>query len=101
MTQQTAVEWLFNKIKLKADSIPTNTAYNRRAKGVYVDCLMLIKEAKQMDKEQAFELFKAGQDSMEEGGKNFEIYYNETFGKIINQEHKNETDEPDPRSLAC
>ena len=37
-------------------------------------------ELLQMEKEQAFQLFKAGQDSMEEGGKNFEQYYNETFG---------------------
>ena len=37
-------------------------------------------ELLQMEKEQAFELFKAGQDSMEEGGKDFEQYYNETFG---------------------
>lgn len=28
-----------------------------------------------------FEFFKAGQDSMEEGGKSFEQYYNETYGK--------------------
>lgn len=37
-------------------------------------------ELLQMEKEQAFQSFKAGQDSMEEGGKNFEQYYNETFG---------------------
>ena len=34
----------------------------------------------QLEKEQAFQMFKAGQDSMEEGGKNFEQYYNETYG---------------------
>jgi hypothetical protein len=31
-------------------------------------------------KYQAFKIFKAGQDSMEEGGKGFEQYYNETYG---------------------
>ncbi len=39
-----------------------------------------VQQAKQMEKDQAFELFKAGQDSMEEDGKNFEQYYNERFG---------------------
>jgi hypothetical protein len=36
---------LFRQIKLKADSIPINTKENRRVKGAYVDCLMMIKEA--------------------------------------------------------
>lgn len=36
---------LIEQIKLKADSIPTNTKENRRAKGAYVDCLMMVKEA--------------------------------------------------------
>ena len=37
---------LIEQIKLKADSIPTNTKENRRAKGVYIDCLMMVKEAR-------------------------------------------------------
>jgi len=36
---------LIEQIKLKADNIPTNTKENRRAKGVYIDCLMMVKEA--------------------------------------------------------
>jgi hypothetical protein len=36
---------LIQQIKLKADSIPTNTKENRRVKGAYVDCLMMVKEA--------------------------------------------------------
>ena len=40
----------------------------------------LFDKAKEMEKVKAFEIFKAGQDSMEEGGKGFEKYYNETFG---------------------
>jgi hypothetical protein len=36
---------LIEQIKLKADSIPTNTKENRRVKGAYVDCLMMAKEA--------------------------------------------------------
>lgn len=39
------------------------------------------KEARQMEENIAFEIFKAGQDSMENGGKSFEQYYNENFNK--------------------
>jgi hypothetical protein len=38
-------------------------------------------QAKEIDKAKAFEIFKAGQDSMEEGGKGFDQYYNETYGE--------------------
>jgi hypothetical protein len=50
--KKTALDILFDQIKLKADSIPINTADNRKVKGAYVDCLMLIREAKKMEKEQ-------------------------------------------------
>ena len=39
------MEELIKQIKFKADSIPTNTKENRRVKGAYVDCLMMLKEA--------------------------------------------------------
>jgi hypothetical protein len=48
--KQTALDILFDQIKLKADSIPTNTAENRKVKGAYVDCLTLIREAKEMER---------------------------------------------------
>jgi len=48
-------------------------------------------ELLQMEKEQAFQLFKAGQDSMEEGGKNFEQYYNETYGRPIDDSENNQS----------
>ena len=32
-----------------------------------------------IEKFEAFRIFKAGQESMEEGGKGFEQYYNETY----------------------
>ena len=35
---------LIEEIKLKADSIPTNTKENRRAKGAYVDCLLMAQK---------------------------------------------------------
>jgi hypothetical protein len=65
MKQQTAVEILFDRIKLKADSIPTNNQANRLIKGAYVDCLMLIREAKEMEKAQIgytkADIIKAGE----------------------------------------
>lgn len=40
-----------------------------------------IQQAKAMQENEYFEVFKAGQESMEEGGKGFEQYYNERFGE--------------------
>ena len=37
-------------------------------------------KAKEMDNAKAFDIFKAGQDSMEEGGKGFEQYYEQKYG---------------------
>lgn len=45
----------------------------------------IIGQSKAMHKKQSFETFKAGQDSMEEGGKGFDQWYQETFGG--NNEH--------------
>ena len=44
-----------------------------------------LQQAKEMEKSKAFEIFKAGQDSMEEGGKGFEQWYEQTHegGKQI------------------
>ena len=36
---------LIKQIKLKADSIPMNTKENRRVKGAYIDCLIMVQEA--------------------------------------------------------
>jgi hypothetical protein len=75
MAQQTAVEWLFQEID---QVIYLNTSELER---VY----KAVKQAKEMEKQQreklAFEYFKAGQDSMEEGGKSFDQYYTQTYGK--------------------
>jgi len=46
-----------------------------------MDCVMKAKELLKVEKRQAFEYFKAGQNSMEEGGKSFEQYYTQTYGK--------------------
>lgn len=45
--QVTAVEWLVEQIKSKADKLPTNTKENRMAKGIYVDCLLMARQAKE------------------------------------------------------
>ena len=50
--KQTAVELLIEQIKSKADSLPYNTKENRIAKGIYVDCLMMAKQAKEMEEQQ-------------------------------------------------
>lgn len=74
MAHQTAVEWLIEQISEKQPN------------GLYVidtleDVKIIFEQAKQMHEKQMFESFKAGQDSMEEGGKSFDIYIQETYGK--------------------
>lgn len=61
--KETAVEWLVDKLEIFATEEEMN----------------IIDQAKAMEKEQSFEIFKAGQESMEEGGKGFEQYYNEIY----------------------
>jgi hypothetical protein len=68
MSQQTAVEWLIEQL-IKYKLVPEGTHHDN----------VLFNKAKQMEKEQLFEFFKAGQDSTEEGGKSFDQYYNETY----------------------
>ena len=50
--KQTAVEFLIEQIKSKADNLPTNTKENRMAKGIYVDCLLMARQAKEIEKQQ-------------------------------------------------
>jgi hypothetical protein len=38
-----------------------------------------LQQAKEMEKSKAFEIFKAGQDSMEEGGLGFEQFWEQTY----------------------
>ena len=70
MTKQTAVEWLVNEINQKIDIIPMDKWDIIRD---------IVQQALAMEKDKAFEIFEAGQKSMEEGGKGFEQYYNETY----------------------
>jgi predicted restriction endonuclease len=50
--KQTVVELLIEQIKIKADNIPTNTKENRIVKGIYVDCLLMAKQSKEIEKQQ-------------------------------------------------
>jgi translation elongation factor EF-Ts len=85
--KQTALDILFHQIKLKADSILTNTAENRKVKGAYVDCLTLIRKAIEIEKEMIIETSKnsyiAGyldnQAKVDDSSNFPEDYYNETF----------------------
>jgi hypothetical protein len=76
--QQTAVKWLAEQIRNY--KTPLNMA------GVYFVLIhkeminKFEKQAEEMESKKAFEIFKAGQDSMEEGGKGFYQYYEQTYG---------------------
>ena len=62
--KQSSIDWLYNKM------------YEHRGNITIEE----FEQAKAMHKKQSFETFKAGQDSMEEGGKGFDQWYQETFG---------------------
>jgi hypothetical protein len=64
--KQSAVELLIEQIKLKADSIATNTQLNRSIKGVYVDCLIMARQTKEMEKQQQDEFAIEFLDSIKE-----------------------------------
>ena len=66
--KQTAVEWLMEQIKSKADSLPYNKKENRMAKGIYVDCLIMAKQALEMEKLQHGETWNAAIQAHENRG---------------------------------
>ena len=75
---QTAVEWFDEQIQeyvIASDHITRNII----AEISFEDYMELKNQAKQMEKEQQFRFFIAGQLSMEEGGRDFEQYYNYTY----------------------
>ena len=88
--EKTAVDFLIMQIELKADSIPCNTQLNRSVKGAYVDCLVMLKQTKEMEKQQIIDAYDQGSEAGYELAKNDDIYegyktkeaeqyYNETF----------------------
>jgi len=79
--KQTAVDFLIMQIELKADSIFCNTQLNRSVKGAYVDCLVMLKQAKEMEKQQIIDAYQTAMetDIYNEPLKVGKQYYNETF----------------------
>lgn len=77
--KQTAVEWLVEQIKSDQNQKSLSAS----------EWMQVINQAKQMEKEQSFEFWQGGINCTEEGGKSFEQYYNETYGK------QNSTADPD------
>ena len=74
--QQTAVEWY----SVKRDVLEIEVRLGKLSPIEYAEELVKAEQqAKEMENSKAFEIFKAGQDSMEEGGKGFEQHYNETY----------------------
>jgi len=70
--KQTAIEWLVEFI---------NSDQYQKAFGQTYISVALVEQAKAMEKEQMFELWNGGINCTEEGGKSFDQYYNETYGK--------------------
>ena len=66
--KQSSVEWFFKWV-------------NDNYEATNIEFANAFEQAKAMQKNEYFEFFKAGQESMEEGGKGFEQYYNEKYGK--------------------
>ena len=81
MAEQTVVDWLINQLRQLSFNPKTHLGMGdiRVTQGLLDD---LLEQSEEMEKQQreklAFEYFKAGQDSMEEGGKSFDQYYNKT-----------------------
>ena len=71
--KQSSVDWLINQALEWSKEIGTGCHYMKFPSEA-------LEQAKAMHKKQSFETFKAGQDSMEEGGKGFDQWYQETFG---------------------
>ena len=69
MEQQTAVEWLKNKLK---------ETYDKEGKLPLAYTLHLVEQAKQMEKEQIINAFDI---ACEDENRIGEEYYNETYGK--------------------
>jgi len=74
MAQQTAVQNLINELK-QFKKFPMVDQPTIEAAIEFAELRL------EMEREQAFQFFKAGQDSMIEFEKNFEQYFNETFKK--------------------
>ena len=66
--KQTEVEWLEKKLIESGVNLLSEE-------------FEFIEQAKVMEKEQSYKFWQGGINCTEEGGKSFEQYYNETYGK--------------------
>lgn len=48
--EKNIIQDLIDKIRLKKDSIPTNTIEQRRVRGAYVDCIVMAEEILKTEK---------------------------------------------------
>lgn len=79
MTQnkQTAVEYAFSNY---AQALTDFLDGKMTQIEIAVKQTQIVERSKQKFKEQAWEFFQAGQNSMEEGGKSFDQYWKDNFG---------------------
>jgi hypothetical protein len=71
-TKQTPVDWFKQELEDYGSSSHLSLDWNTFDE--------LCQQAKEMEKLKAFEIFKAGQDSMEEGGLGFEQFWEQKYG---------------------
>ena len=77
-TKQTAVEWLVMHLAKKHNEFQALTFYHEH----YEE----ITQAKQMEKDKIREAYYRGvKDEMQNIGKDFEDYYNETYGPQVDK----------------
>ena len=80
LDKMTAVQWFIEQLEQKGDA--SENLYVRRVQ-ISIDTsdyLKLIRQAKQMEKEQMFNSFMAFESNTEENEKLFDEYYTETYG---------------------
>ena len=82
----TAVEKAIEILKNFHLPLSTNTKENRKIKGAYVHCIMILKQHLELEKQQIENAFNAGVNSEDFFYPPFEIsesdyYYNETYKK--------------------
>jgi len=74
--KQTAVEFLEKIFYTNAEATGIN---NNKWLIDEIDLDNIFEQAKEMEKQQAFQFWQGGMKCTEQGGKSFEQYYNETF----------------------
>lgn len=75
--EQSSVQWVIDKLTMIFAYHSRKEMSDETFSWYHSD---IVKKAKKWHEEESFKTFKAGQESMEEGGKGFEQWYKETFG---------------------